>query len=81
MVAGAEVCCDAKSSFLPPADAGVSSPGAVVVPLFGVVSALNAGELAALVTRGLGSKGGRSIMLPAVGKTWLMVSGVINWRF
>ena len=73
MVAGAEVCCDAKSSFLPPADAGVSGPGAVVVPLLGVVSALSAGELAGLVASGFGSKGGRSIMLPAGGETWVMV--------
>ena len=75
MVEGAEPWCDAKPGPGPPIGAAAG-----VVLLLDVVSALSAGELAALVGRGPGSKGGCSIMLP-VGNMWLTVWGVINCRF
>ena len=81
MVEGAEARCDAKPSLPPPIGAGTGGAAAVVVLLLDVVPALSAGELAALVGRGPGSKGGCSIMLPAVGRMWLTVWGVINCRF
>jgi hypothetical protein len=79
MVEGAEAWCDAKPG--PGPLIGAGGAAAVVVLLLDVVPVLSAGELAALVGRGPGSKGGCSIMLPAVGGMWLTVWGVINCRF
>jgi hypothetical protein len=76
MVEGAEAWCDAKPSPPPPIGAV-----AVVVLLLDVVAAPGVGELAALVGRGPGSKGGCSIMFATVSGMWLTVWGVINCRF
>jgi hypothetical protein len=81
MVEGAEAWCDAKPSPPPLIGAGAGGAVAAVVLLLDVVPALSAGELAALVGREPGSKGGCSIGLPAVGGIWFTVSGVINCRF
>ena len=72
MVEGAEAWCHAKLGPRPPVGAGAGSAAAVVL-LLDVVSEASAGELAGLVGGGLGSKGGRSIMLPAEGGVWLKV--------
>ena len=81
MVEGAEAWRDAKPSLPPPIGAVAGGAVGVVVLLLDVVPALSAGELAALVGRGPGSKGGCSIMPPAEGGMWLTVWGVINCRF
>jgi len=79
MVEGAEAWRQAKPGLGPLIGAG-GAVAAVVLPL-DVVTAPGAGELGALVGRGLGSKGGRTIRLPSVGGVWFMVWGVINCRF
>jgi hypothetical protein len=81
MVGGAEPWCDAKLG--PGLLIGTGAGGAVAaaVLLLDVVPAPGAGELAALVGSGLGSKGGRTIRLPAVGGLEITVWGVINCRF
>ena len=81
MVEGAEAWCDAKPGPGPLIGAGAGGAAAVVVLLLDVVSALSAGELAALVGRGAGSKGGGSIMFATVSGMWFTVWGVINCRF
>ena len=79
MVEGAEAWRHAKPGLGPLIGAG-GAVATAVLPL-GVVPAPGAGELAALVGSGAGSKGGRTIRLPSVGGVWLMVWGVINCRF
>jgi hypothetical protein len=76
MVEGAEAWRDAKLGPGP-----LIGAVAAAVLLLDVVPAPGAGELAALVGSGPGSKGGRTIRLPDVGGMWLTVSGVINCRF
>ena len=65
MVEGAEAWRDAKS---------------IPDPAIGADAGV-AGEVAALVARGPGSKGGWSIIVPAMGRMWLTVWGVIICRF
>ena len=81
MVEGAEAWRDAKPGPGPPSGADAGSAVAVVVLPLNVVPALSAGELAALVARAPGSKGGRSIMFATVSGMWFTVWGVINCRF
>jgi hypothetical protein len=81
MAEGAEAWCGAKPVPGPLIGAGAGGAAAVVVLLLDVVPALSAGELAALVGRGPGSKGGCSIMFATVSGVWLTVWGVINCRF
>jgi hypothetical protein len=81
MVEGAEAWRDAKPGpgpLIGPVEGGAVAAAAL---LLDVVPAPSAGELAALVGCGPGSKGGRTIRLPAVGGMLLTVWGVINCRF
>jgi hypothetical protein len=81
MVEGAEAWCKAKLGLGPLLGAGAGGAAAVVALLLDAVCALSASALPALVGGGLGSKGGRSIMLPAGGEMRFTVWGVINCRF
>ena len=73
MVEGAEAWCDAKPGPGPLIGAGAGGAVTAAVLLLDVIPAPSVGELAALVGRGPGSKGGCSIRLPAVGGMWLTV--------
>ena len=80
MVGGAEEWCEAKPPS-GPATAAEAGVVAAVLLLVDLNPALSVDGLAALIGRGFGSKGGRSIMPPPAGATRFTIWGVIICRF